>query len=188
MGGFIMALRDRKDLFWIFALLILIVAPFVCLFTPVITSITFFSGPRTIAFIPLVTGIWMLFFAFVFVIALLCASYFSKSIPLNIITGIVAIIGFIIIFKLGVQNYIHLHEDKIVYNPIFGKKVEYDWGDLTKVTHELYDSQTKQDERYIFTFTDDYILEFPGSGPVNAAVKSIIYNKALTYEVPFEEY
>lgn len=82
----------------------------------------------------------------------------------------------------------HLHEDKIVYNPIFGQKVERDWGDLAKVTHELYDSKKKQDERYIFTFTDDYMLEFPGSGPVDGSVKSIIYKKALTYEVPFEEY
>jgi len=162
-----LVLRDRKDLFWIFALLLLIIAPFVCLFTPVITSITFFSGPRTIVFIPLATGIWMLLFAFIFVIVLLFASYFSKSIPLNIITGIVAAIGFIILFTLGVQNYVYLHEDKIVYNPIFGQKVEHDWGDLAKVTHELYDSKKKQDERCIFSFTDDYTVEFPGSGPVN---------------------
>lgn len=82
----------------------------------------------------------------------------------------------------------YLHEDKIVYNPILGQKVERDWGDLAKVTHELYDPKTKQDERYIFSFIDDYTLEFPGSGPVDVAVKSIIYKKAMTYEVPFEEY
>ncbi|SER80780.1 hypothetical protein [Psychrobacillus sp. OK032] len=183
-----MVLRDRKDLFWIFALLLLIIAPFVCIFTPLITSVTFYSGPGSIVFIPLSTTFWMLFFAFAFAIGLLCASYFSKSIRLKVITVVIAAIGFIIIFTFGVQNYVYLHEDKIVFNPLFGNKVEHEWRDLAKVVHELEEPKKKQDEKYIFEFTDGYAFEFPVSGVVNGSVKSVIYQKTRTYEIQFEEY
>ena len=94
-------------------------------------------------------------------------------------TGVVATIGFIIIFSLGVQNYVYLHEDKIVYNPLFGKSVEQEWGDLAKVSHVMDDPKKKQAEKYIFEFTDGYSFEFQVSGVVNGSVKSIIYNKAM---------
>lgn len=182
-----MALRDRKDLFWIFALILLIFAPFVCILTPIITSITFYSGPGSIVFIPLSTSFWMLAFAFVFAIALLCASYFLKSNMLKVITVVVAAIGFIIIFTVGVQNYVYLREDKIEFNPLFGNKVEHEWGDLAKVVHVLEEPEEKQDEIYIFEFTDGYVFEFPVSGVVNGSVQSAIYQKARQYEIPFED-
>lgn len=183
-----MALRERKSLFWIFALLLLIIAPFVILLTPVIISVTLFSGKGTIVFVPFTTSMWMFFFAFLFVIVLLCASYFSRSVALNVITGIIGTAGFLFIFILGAQNYVYLHEDKIEHNPLWGTKVVHQWEELAKVTHEMYDQETKRDEKYIFEFTDGYTFEFLVSGVVDGTVKSTIYNKAVKRSIPFEEY
>ena len=58
---------------------------------------------------------------------------------------------------------------------------------LLKVIHELYDSKTKQDEKYIFEFTDGYVFEFPVSGVVDGSVKSVFTKNKETYEIPFEE-
>ncbi|GGA30845.1 hypothetical protein [Psychrobacillus lasiicapitis] len=182
-----MALGNRKDLFWIFALILLIVAPFACILTPVITSITFYSGPGSIVFVPLSTSFLALAFSFVFAVVLLCASYFLKSNMLKVITVIVAAIGFILIFALGVQNYVYLHEDKIEFNPLFGNKVVHDWENLAKVVHVLEEPEEKQDEIYIFEFTDGDVFEFPVSGVVNGSVQSAIYHKARQYDIPFED-
>ncbi|MDI2588018.1 hypothetical protein OR571_13065 [Psychrobacillus sp. NEAU-3TGS] len=182
-----MALGNRKDLFWIFALILLIVAPFACILTPVITSITFYSGPGSIVFVPLSTSFLALACSFVFAIMLLCASYFLKSNIVRAIMIVIAAIGFILIFTLGIQNYVYLHEDKIEFNPLLGKKVEYEWGNLAKVVHVLEEPEEKQDEIYIFEFTDGYVIEFPVSGVVNGSVQSAIYQKARQYEIPFED-
>lgn len=180
--------NDRKNLYWIFALLLIVVAPIVIIITPMIVSITFYVSPNKIVFIPTGKSMMMYFFAFAFVSALLCAMYFSKSVLINIVTSIIAVIGFFIIFGLGVQNYVYLHQDYIEYNPLFGSKVEYQWEDLVKVTHVNYDEETDRDEKFIFEFKDGYTFDFIGSGLVDGKVKSAIYNKAVKFEVPYEEY
>jgi hypothetical protein len=180
--------NERNNLFWIFALLLIVVAPFVIIMTPMIISVTFYQSPNRIVFIPTDASMLMYVFAFVVVIVLLCAMYFSRSVLINIVTSIIAVVGFFIIFGLGVQNYVYLHQDYIEYNPLLASKVEYQWEDLAKVTHEMYDEKTEHDEKYIFEFNDGYTFEFIGSGLVDAQVKSTIYNKVKKLKVPYEEY
>lgn len=183
-----MNFTEAKSKFWIFALLLFIIAPFVIMLTPIIVSVTLSDTPNKIIFIPLGTSMMMYVFAFVFAILLLCAMYFSKSVLINRVTGIIAVVGFVIIFSLGVQNYAYLHEDFIKYNPVLGAKEEYKWEDLTKVTHEMYDEETDRDEKYIFEFNDGYTFEFLVSGIVDGTVKSKIYHKLIKLEVPYKEY
>ncbi|WP_017378962.1 hypothetical protein [Paenisporosarcina sp. TG-14] len=179
---------EAKSKFWVFALLLFIIAPFVIMLTPMIVSVTVSDTPDKIIFIPLGTSMMMYALAFVFVIVLLCAMYFAKSVLINSVTGIIAIVGFVIIFSLGVQNYAYLHEDFIKYHPLWGAKEEYKWEDLTNVTHEMYDEETDRDEKYIFEFNDGYTFEFLVSGIVDGTVKSKIYHKLIELEVPYKEY
>ena len=179
---------DWKSKFWVFALLLFIIAPIVILLTPMIVSVTISDTPDKIVFIPKGTSMIMYGLAFAVVIVVLCAMYFSKSKVFNILTGVMAVVGFFIFFGIGVQNYVYLHQDFIKNNPIWGSKVEYQWTDLAKVTHELYDEETERDEKYIFVFDDGYTFEFIGSGIVDAQAKSQIYQKVMKLEVPYDEY
>ena len=179
---------DWKSKFWVFALLLFIISPFVILLTPMIVAVTISDTPDKIVFIPKGTSMMMYGLAFVVVIVVLCAMYFSNSKLFNILTGIMAVVGFFIFFNIGVQNYVYLHEDFIKNNPIWGSKAEYQWTDLAKVTHELYDEETDREEKYIFEFDDGYTFEFIGSGIVDAEAKSKIYQKAIKLDVPYDEY
>ncbi len=179
---------ENKSKYWVFALLLLIIAPFVIILTPMFVTVTISDTPDKVVFIPKGTSMVMYGFAFAVVIVVLVAMYFSKSKLRNIITGIMAVIGFFIFFALGVQNYVYLHEDFIKNNPIWGLRVEYQWDELAKVTHEIYDEETDRDEKYIFEFEDGYTFEFLGSGIVDAKAKSKIYQKVLELEVPYIEY
>jgi signal transduction histidine kinase len=181
-------MSERKNIFWILALLLIIIAPLVIIITPAFVSVTL-SDPRyKIIFIPLSTSMVMYTLAFAIVIVWLCFMYFSKSLLINSATGVVAITGFIFIFSLGVQNYVYLHQDYIEYNPIWGSKEEYNWEELTNVTHEMYDQDTNRDEKYIFEFSDGYKFEFLVSGIMDYSVKSKIYNKLIKLDVPYKEY
>ncbi|MFC6041218.1 hypothetical protein ACFPYN_17575 [Paenisporosarcina macmurdoensis] len=179
---------DRKSKFWVFALLLFIIAPFVIMLTPMIVAVTISDTPDKIVFIPKGTSMMMYGLAFLVVIVVFCAMYFSKSKLFTILTGIMAVVGFLLFFSIGVQNYVYLHEDFIKNNPIWGSKVEYQWTDLAKVTHELYNEETARDEKYIFEFDDGYTFEFIGSGIVDAKAKSKIYQKAINLDVPYDEY
>jgi hypothetical protein len=179
--------KGRSE-FWIFSLLLIIIAPFVMMLTPMVVAVTISDTPDKIVFIPKGTSMVLYGLAFAVVITVLFAMYFSKSKMLNIITGIMAVAGFFIIFSLGIQNYVYLHEDFIKNNSILGSKFEYQWTDLAKVTHELYDEEKDRDEKYIFVFDDGYTFEFIGSGIVNAKAKSQIYRKVMKLEVPYDEY
>lgn len=179
---------ERKSEYWVFALLLLIIAPFVIMLTPMIVAVTISDTPDKIVFIPKGTSMMMYGLSFAVVIVVLCAMYFSKSKLFNIVTGVMALAGFCIFFSLGVQNYVYLHEDFIKNNPIWGQKVEYQWDDLAKVTLEIYDEETDRDEKYIFEFDDGYTFEFIGSGIVDAKAKSRIYKKVMKLKVPYDEY
>ena len=179
--------KGRSE-FWIFSLLLLIIAPFVMMLTPMVVAVTISNTPDKIVFIPKGTSMVLYGLAFAVVIAVLFAMYFSKSKMLNIITGIMAVAGFFIIFSLGIQNYVYLHKDFIKNNTILGSRVEYQWEDLAKVTHEMYDEKTNREENYIFEFKDGYTFSFIGSGIVDGKVKSEIYQKLMKLEVPYDEY
>ncbi len=181
-------MNEHKNIFWIFALLLLIIAPIVIIITPAIVSVTI-SDPRyKIVFLPLSTSMMMYTLAFAVVIVCLAFMYFSKSLLINRATGIVAVIGFVFIFSLGVQNYVYLHQDYIEYNPLWGSKEEYKWEELTKVTHEMYDQETNREEKYIFEFNDGNKFEFLVSRIVDYSVQSKIYNKLIKLDVPYKEY
>ena len=179
---------ERKSGYWVFALLLLIIAPFVIMLTPMIVAVTISDTPDKIVFIPKGTSMMMYGVAFAVVIVVLCVMYLSKSKLFNIVTGVMAVAGFFLFFSLGVQNYVYLHEDFIKNNPIWGSRVEYQWTDLAKVTHELYDEEIDREEKYIFEFDDGYTFEFIGSGIVDAKAKSKIYQKAINLDVPYDEY
>lgn len=181
-------MSERKNIYWILALILLIIAPIVILFTPMFVSITLSDIRYKIVFIPLSTSMAMYTLAFALVIVWLCFMYFSKSLLINSATGIAAIVGFIFIFSLGVQNYVYLHQDYIEYNPLWGSKEEYKWEELTSVKHEMFDEETNRDEKYIFEFSDGYKFEFLVSGLVDGSVKSEIYNKLKQLDVPYKEY
>jgi hypothetical protein len=100
----------------------------------------------------------------------------------------IVLVGFILIFSQGVQNYVYLHQDYIEYNPVWGSKALYNWGDLASVSHEMYDEDLGRDEKYIFEFNDGYTFEFLVSGLVNAEVQSKIYQKLVQLDVPYKEY
>ena len=181
-------MNEHKNIFWIFALLLLLIAPMFIIITPAIVSVTI-SDPRyKIVFLPLSTSMMMYTLAFAVVIVCLVFMYFSKSLLSNRATGIVAVIGFVFIFSLGVQNYVYLHEDYIEYNSLWGSKEEYKWEELTKVTHEMYDQETNRDEKYIFEFDDGNKFEFLVSRIVDYSVQSKIYNKLIKLDVPYKEY
>ena len=114
--------------------------------------------------------------------------YFSKSLLINRAIGIIAVIGFVFIFSLGVQNYVYLHQDYIEYNPLWGSMEEYKWEELTNVTYEMYDQETNRDEKYIFEFNDGKKFEFLVSGIMDNSVQSKIYNKLKNLEIPYKEY
>jgi len=114
--------------------------------------------------------------------------YFSKSLLINSATGVVAITGFIFIFSLGVKNYVYLHQDYIVYNPLLGSKEEFKWEEVTSVKHEMYDEEENRDEKYIFEFNDGYKFEFLVSGLVDHTVQIKIYNKLIKLDIPYIEY
>ncbi|MCZ8538592.1 hypothetical protein M9R32_15550 [Paenisporosarcina quisquiliarum] len=179
---------ERKSLYWIFALLLLIIAPIVILITPMIVSLTISDSRDKIVFIPLSTSMVMYALAFLVVIVLFCVMYFSRSVLFNSITGIIVFIGFIFMFSQGVQNYVYLHQDYIEYNPVWGSNALYNWGELASVSHEMYDEDLDRDEKYIFEFKDGYTFEFLVSGLVNAEVQSKIYQKLVQLDVPYKEY
>ena len=61
-------MNEHKNIFWIFALLLLIIAPFVIIITPALVSVTI-SDPRyKIVFLPLSTSMMMYTLAFAVVI------------------------------------------------------------------------------------------------------------------------
>lgn len=181
-------MSERKNIFWILALILLIIAPIVIVFTPMIVAITLSDFRYKIVFIPLSASMLMYSLAFAILIVWLCFMYFSKSLLIKSTTGVIAITGFIVIFSLGVQNYIYLHQDYIVYNPLWGSKEEYSWEDLTSVKHEMFDAEKNRDEKYIFEFKDGYKFEFLVSGIVDYTVQGKIYNKLIKLDVPYKEY
>lgn len=181
-------MSERKNIFWILALILLIIAPIVILFTPLIVSLTLSDIRYKIVFIPLSASMVMYTLAFAIVIVWLCFMYFSKSLLINSATGVVAITGFIFIFSLGVQNYVYLHQDYIVYNPLWGSKEEYKWEEVISVKHEMFDEEDNRDEKYIFEFIDGYKFEFLVSGIVDHTVQSKIYNKLIKLDIPYKEY
>ena len=77
---------DWKSKFWVFALLLFIIAPIVILLTPMIVSVTISDTPDKIVFIPKGTSMIMYGLAFAVVIVVLWAMYFSKSKVFNILT------------------------------------------------------------------------------------------------------
>ena len=181
-------MSERKNIFWILVLILLIIAPIVILFTPIIVWLTLSDIRYKIVFIPLSASMVMYTLAFAIVIVWLCFMYFSKSLLINSATGVVAITGFIFIFSLGVQNYVYLHQDYIVYNPLWGSKEEFKWEEVTSVKHEMDDEEENRNEKYIFEFNDGYKFEFLVSGLVDHTVQSKIYNKLIKLNIPYKEY
>jgi hypothetical protein len=65
---------------------------------------------------------------------LFCFMYFSRSVLFNSITSIIVLIGFILIFSQGVQNYVYLHQT--ILNIIqSGDQKHYTIGETLRVFH-----------------------------------------------------
>lgn len=179
---------DRKSIYWVMSVLIMIITPIVSLFLPVFVAVTGYNDVREIVFIPLPASIFASFVAFCLLALVVGLLYFAERLWVVVGSLFVTILVGIYLIILGIDSYIYLHEDFIENSPFAKESVIYEWADLEGIKHELVDMELDRDEKYIFEFNDGYSFEMTASGLVDYTVKSAIYKKAMNLEIPFEEY
>lgn len=177
---------ETKSIYWVLAILVIIIAPIIVLLTPVILSVVVFEEPNKIAFISFGKNLVVYSLAFFIASISLIVLYFIKKIITKIVVLILSAFGFFTIFFMGVNYYVYLDEDYIEYNPLFGSKVVYEWSDLSHISH-VYPEDYNDKETYTFTFSDGYSFEFEATGAVDSSIKSNIYNKTQFYNIPLEQ-
>ena len=176
---------EKNSLYWVFAILIIIIAPIIVLLTPVVLSVVVFADSDKIAFITFGKNFLMYSLAFFIAFIALVCLYFIKKLLTKIIVIILSIIGFFTVFGMGLNYYVYLDEEYIEYNPMIGGKEVYEWSELSHVSHDYPDDNTDV-ETYTFTFSDGSTFQFEANGFVDSAAKSKIYNKIKLYKVPLE--
>ncbi|MDN4493745.1 hypothetical protein [Ureibacillus aquaedulcis] len=179
---------EKRSIYWVMAILVLVIAPFIVLMTPAVLSVVVFEDPNKIAFISFGKNLIMYLLAFFIAFISLLILYFVKKLMTKLFVLILSILGFLIIYITGLNHYVYLDENYIEYNPLFGSEVIYQWSDLSSVRHIHPDGEKVEYESYIFTFTDGYSFNFKATGAVDSTVKSKIYEKLQLYKVPFEIY
>ncbi|QCR33321.1 hypothetical protein [Lysinibacillus sp. SGAir0095] len=177
---------ETKSVYWVLAILVIVIAPIFVLLTPAILSVVFFEDPNKIAFISFGKNLIVYTLAFFFASIALILLYFIKKLITKIVVIILTILGFCSIFLLGVNHYVYLDENYIEYNPLIGSKVVYDWSDLSRVGH-VYPNDESGKEIYNFTFNDGYYFEFEATGAVDSSIKSKIDSKIRLHNVPLEQ-
>lgn len=183
-----MASFEKRSIYWVVAILVLVIAPFIVLLTPAVLSVVFFEDPDKIAFISFGKNLIMYLLAFFIAFISSLILYFVKKLITKLIVIILSILGFFTFYTTGLNYYVYLDENYIEYNPLFGSKIVYQWSELSNVKHIYPDDEIVDDEQYIFTFSDGYSFYFETTGAIDSTVKSKIYNKLLLYKVPFDEY
>ncbi len=178
---------EKNSLYWVLAILIIVIAPIIVLLTPAVLSTLVFVDSTKIAFITFGKNLVMYFLAFFIAFIALVTLYFIKKLITKIIVIILSILGFLTVYGLGLNYYVYLNEDYVEYNPLFGKSAFYEWSELTHVSH-IYPENVDEKEIYIFTFKDGYSFEFEANGFVDYSVKNQINKKAEIYEVPIERH
>lgn len=178
---------ENRSLYWVFAILVIIIAPIIVLLTPVILSVAVFDDPNKIAFITFGQNLIMYFLAFSTAFISLIILYFIKKLITKLIVIILSILGFFSIYAMGVNYYVYLDESYIEYNPLIGSTVVYEWSDLTHVSH-IYPNNDAEVGKYSFTFSDGYSFDFESTGVIDASIKSKIYNKLQLLKVPYDEF
>ena len=176
---------EKSSLYWVLAVLVIIIAPIIVLLTPVILSVIVFENPDRIAFITFGKNFIIYSLAFFIAFISLVFLYFIKKLITRIIVIILTILGFLSVFGLGVNYYIYLDEDYIEFNPLIGSKAVYEWSELTHVSH-IYPNDDSEAETYTFSFNDGFSFQFEANGFVDSSVKNKIYNKLKVYDVPLE--
>jgi len=177
---------ENQSLYWVLAILVIIIAPIIVLLTPAILSVIVFDDPNKIILITFGKNLIMYSIAFFLAFISLIILYFIKKLLTKIYIIILSILGFFSLYVLGLNYYVYFDENYIEYNPLFGSKVIYEWSELSYVSHINPNVDTKTDEKYIFTFKDGYSIEFEPTGALDASAKSKIYNKIRLLNVPLE--
>ncbi|MFC7686751.1 hypothetical protein [Ureibacillus sp. GCM10028918] len=179
---------EKRSIYWVFAILVIVIAPIIVLLTPVVLSVVVFEDPNKIAFISFGKNLIMYLLAFFITFISLVFLYFVKKFITKLYVIILSLFGFFTIYLTGLNYYVYLDENYIEYNPLLGSKVVYQWAELTNVRHLYPDSETGEDEKYIFHFSDGYSFQFEPTGAMDSSVKSKLYNKLQLFKVPIEEY
>ena len=177
---------ETRSIYWVLAILVIVIAPIIVLLTPVILSVVIFEDPNKIAFISFGKNLIVYCLAFFIAFLSLIVLYFIKKIITKIVVMLLSIIGFFTVFLMGVNYYVYLDDEYIEYNPLFGSKVVYEWSDLSHVSH-VYPEDHNDKETYTFTFADGYSFEFEATGAVDSSIKSNIYSKTQFYNIPLEQ-
>ena len=178
---------ETKSLYWVFAILVIIIAPIIVLLTPVVLSVVVFDDANKIAYISFAKNLIVYTLAFSIVIISLVILYFLKKLVTKLFVILASLFGFFSIYIWGLNYYVYLDENYIEYNPLFGSKVVYEWTDLSHVRH-VYPEMDIEEETYIFTFNDGYTFQFEPTGAIDDSIKSKIDYKLELLEVPFDEY
>ncbi|MBM7606779.1 hypothetical protein JOD29_000016 [Lysinibacillus composti] len=181
-------LNNRKNLYWVLSVLILITAPIIVLLTPIVVTSILFDNQEKIAIITYSKSFIMYGLAFGVAFITLLFLYFIKSIFVKIFFSLFAIFSFIQLYSLGTGYYVYFDENYIEYNPLFGEKTIYQWDEITNVVHETYNEQTNEAEKYIFQFQNGSSLEIIPTSTLDVKVKEQLYNKILETEASYEEY
>ncbi|KGR78422.1 hypothetical protein [Ureibacillus sinduriensis] len=176
---------ERRSLYWVLAILVIVIAPFIVLLTPAVVSVIVFDDPNKIAFISFGKSLLMYSIAFFIAFCALLILYFVKNLIKKIYIIIISLISFFAIYSTGLSHYVYLNENYIEYNPLFGSKVIYSWSELSDARHIYPDGESVADEHFIFTFSDGYAFRFKATGSLDTAAKSRIYTKLQLYSIPF---
>lgn len=177
---------ETKSIYWVLAILVIVIAPIVVLLTPVILSVVIFEDPNKIAFISFGKNLIVYSLAFFFAFIALIILYFIKKLIARVVVIILSILGFFSLYFMGVNYYVYIDENYIEYNPLLGGKVVYEWKDLSHISH-VYPANDKNRENYTFTFKNGYSFHFETTGAVDTSVRSAIKHKIRLHNVQIEQ-
>lgn len=178
---------EKRSIYWVLAILVIVIAPFIVLLTPAVLSVVVFDDPKKIAFISFGKSLFMYLIAFLFAFGALLILYFVKKLIKKLFVIIITLISFCAIYSTGLNYYVYFNENYIEYNPLFGSKVIYPWSELSDARHINPEGEPVADEHFIFTFSDGSSFNFKVTGALDPVAKSRIHNKLQLYGVPVKE-
>ena len=163
--------------FIVFAVALLIVAPFVMFFVPLIYSETVYININHLELIIPMRNFVLIGVGFACLTVMLLLFAWKRQ-RITYILGVILVVGAIFAFSQSQRSYIAIQDEGIEMN-MYGDVKNYYWQDMSEMVYDVFEEDTN---RYTFIMEDGESIELAENGQLEA-LRGTILSIARKYNI-----
>ncbi|MGM9944902.1 MAG: hypothetical protein ACI33M_08165 [Lysinibacillus sp.] len=163
--------------FIVFAVALLLLAPFFMFFVPLIYSETVYININHLELIIPMRNFVLIGVGFACLIVMLLLFAWKRQ-RMTYMLGIILIVGAVFAFSQSQRSYIAIQDDGIEMN-MYGDVKNYHWQDMTEMVYDVFEEDTN---RYTFIMEDGESIELAENGQLEA-LRGTILSIARKYNI-----